>query len=174
MRPFVIGSAWVWFLVALPHLTDAGWNPFWFLLLAGSGLVIGLVWVGHSLSLPAVFRMRRTRWAWLSVPLVGVLSVALQYNLNGLRLRVWLSEPQLRAFAEEARQSERYDTRTIWVGLVEVTTVSTYDPSEVRLITTSGFLDRYGLAYRPDGPPPEWSWRYTHLFGPWYRLYDRF
>ena len=60
------------------------------------------------------------------------------------------------------------------MGLFHVRS-ATGDEAEARIITASGFIDSFGLAYRP-GSPPEGAdhRRYRHLYGPWYRYWKRF
>ena len=176
MRTAIILAAWFWFIAALPQVTDAGVDLLIGLALFLTGPVISLVWVVSSLANSSVFRMRWWRWAWLSVPAVGLGAIILLETGWGLVARVWLCETELQAFAEEVRQGRvevpKPDSPRR-VGLFFVESTST-EGGEVRLMTTTGFLDRYGLAYRPESPPDPNDMGYWHICGPWYRLWDKF
>jgi hypothetical protein len=176
MRTVIILAAWLWFLVALTQVTDTGVEYLIGLGLFLSGPAIALVWVVSSLANSSVFRMRWWRWAWLSVPAVGLGAIILLETGWGLVARVWLCDTELQAFAEEVRQGRVEVPRTDSprrVGLFHVESFST-EADEVRLMSVPAFLDRYGLAYRPESPPDPNDTRYWHSYGPWYRFWDKF
>jgi hypothetical protein len=177
MRYVIIAAGWVWMLLALPQVTNADVDLGWFMCLLFTGPVIGLAWVGYSAVFPGVLRTSRLRWAWWSVPAAGVFPVVLSATGFGLVARVWLCEAELREFANAVREG-RAEVRTgdpprrvglFWVYDASGTVDTAY------LITARGFIDRYGLAYRPGLAPTDDSRHdYRHLFGPWYHYREKF
>src|SRR4051812_21707989 len=93
----------MWFIIALPQVTDAGVDFLVGTALFFSGPAIGLTWVVYSVVFPTVFREKRWWWLWWTVPAAGLLPVVLSVSGWGLAARVALSEPELRAFAEDVR-----------------------------------------------------------------------
>jgi hypothetical protein len=60
-----------------------------------------------------------------------------------------------------------------WTGLFEVRYVVVGE-NEVFYHTASAYLDSTGLAYRPDGLPPDYVHRSEHLYGPWWWFWVSF
>lgn len=170
MRIVIIIAAWLWFLAALPQVTNVAADFGWFLILFPTGLFIGLLWIIYSASRPSVFREKRWRLAWLSVPVLGVGALVLAMTGWGLVTRIWLCDDVLRDYCEEVRQG-RVENSPRRVGLFWVTN-SGGSETEAVLTTPGGFLDIHGLAYSPDAPPGTQGIHYRHLYGPWYRGTD--
>lgn len=176
MRRLVVLAGWLWGLVALPHLTDAGVDFLWGPTLFFNGGLVGLMWVTYSAAVPGVFRSPRTRWAWMSVPAIGLAGVLLASTHRDLAVRVWLCESTLTEYAESIRRTPDAARRIEYrrVGLFEVQG-TTADENEVLLYTAgSGFMDSAGLVYRPDGSRPQHTRRVEHLYGPWWWFFERF
>ncbi len=170
MRTATLGLSWVWFLVALTAFSDVAVEPLLGLGLFLSVPILPTVWLAYSFKKPVVFSEAGWRWVWLSAPLAWYLPIVLMLTGWGFEARLALSEPYLEEFAEAVREGRaeiRYGAARR-VGLFCVIDARKgKNDGEVILITGHGFLDRYGLAYRP-GEPPDTFGSYNHLHGPWY------
>jgi hypothetical protein len=174
---WLIGSCLLFTLVALPVITDAGCGEnVWFLVYPAC-IILFAWWLWHTIRhFPDIITNWRGYWHWLSVPLAVLVLVFLMQTKLGLAYRVWLCERELTEFTEAVRRGEAtmdYSCPRKWVGLFRVYQT---DGSErkVVLITASGILDRYGIAYCPEGDPNGAGDDYQHLYGPWYRYLDDF
>ena len=175
MRILVMAGACVWSVVALLELTDAGVGCLSQLFLVLGGGAIALTWIGVSIAKPQVFSTPRVRWCWWAVPAIGFLAAILAATNVGLTIRVWLSETELREFAEQAiadpDQDKTYPHRVGWLTVHRVWA----DERQVRIYTAySGFFDCAGVVYCPDGDEPRSPGRHAHLFGPWWWYWERF
>jgi hypothetical protein len=177
MRSAIIGASWLWGLVTLPQVTDAAVDFMTDVMLVLTACAIGLAWLVYSCAAPRVFREPRRRRQWLSVPLLGLVSLTLASTDYDLAARVWLCDSELREYTEAARQgrsSRSGEYRR--VGLFQVRS-GTADEDQVMLETASGFLTSSGIVYRPDGMRPEsraykGSCDFEHLYGPWWKFYN--
>lgn len=174
MRRVIVLSGWIWFLLALPQVTNAAVGLMWFLVLFPSGITIAVSWIADSVARPAMLKTSVTRLSWLSVPALGVLALGLSFTHRDLALRVRVSDSVLSEAAENAKQQSVEDrhsgSRRIGVFVVDHIMV---DEEQVYFYTASGFLDSYGIAYCPEGKPTFCS-SSEHLYGPWWWFYDRF
>lgn len=118
-------------------------------------------------------------WArWAATPAMGVAVIVLVLFDVPFTTRFALSEPSLQRFAQTtaeqdqttAEQDQTTDAQDRWVGLYPLTSAEPIEGGGARfLVSGSGFLDLYGFAWSPEGPPQEESHTgYTHLRGPWY------
>ncbi len=171
----IVLSGWIWFLAALPEVTDAAMSILWWMVLLFSGVLIGLAWVVYSCAYYVAFRALFIRWWWLSVPALGFLAIALATTHRDLAVRVWLCDSTMTEYAEEARRDPE-SVRGVFgrrIGLFNVSHTSA-DENQVLFFTASAYLDSAGVAYRPNGLPPEYVHRSEHLYGPWWWFWERF
>jgi hypothetical protein len=173
----IVACCWLWALAALTQVTNAGWDLGVGLLLFLPGCLLSLCWLEYSALVPAVFRDRRGRYFWLSVPALMLLLLTLEWTNLGLACRVWMCERELRQYAEAVvagveEPPQRGQGK--WVGLFFVSRTDSYDTKDVNLITGRWFLESYGITYWPDGAPHGSGDEYQHLYGPWYRYRDDF
>lgn len=175
MRILVIAGACLWGLVAFLELTDAGVGCFSQVFLVLGGGTIALAWIGVSIAQPQVFDTPRVCLRWCAVPAIGLLAAVLATTNVGLMVRVWLSEAELRDFAEQViADPDHSKTVPRRVGLLTVDRVWA-DERQIRIYTApSGFLDCAGVMYCPDGDEPRSPGRHAHLFGPWWWYWERF
>jgi hypothetical protein len=171
LRLFVV-LAWLWFLLAIPFVTDAACRFDAFLLLAWSGGLIGFVWLVVTLVYPALLK-RPTRLRWLSVPLAGLLVVVLMVTGWGLLVRVFLCEGSLQDSVANVPANSEADWSPRRVGLFWVEDVKEYDGG-VYLFTTQSFVSRHGVAHIPDGIQVAPRVSVRHLYGSWYSFEWRF
>jgi hypothetical protein len=173
MRYVVIVTGWVWGLFALEWVSSADDDPPIIAALLFYAAVIGLVWLLYSLCVPGVFLTSRVRWLWLSIPIIGLGMLFLGRTDVPLTARVWLCDAELREYAESARRDPQLARAHGRVGLFRVAGTAA-DEKQVLLFTGSGFLALTGIAYRPDGAPPEYRdglrrlGPSRHLYGPWW------
>ncbi len=165
---------WLWFLAALPFLTDAACNFLMAGVLAISWMILALAWVCALLMRHSLLNSASARRWWLSAGLAGLLGLLLVYTDLGLLLRVALSERELNAYNAAVPSGTRniiHSNRQVGLFLVDGTEEIN---GVVVLYTSSSFLDRHGVVFVPDGaiPPSDLSTR--HLFGPWYSFRWRF
>ncbi len=119
----------------------------------------------------------RERWLrWVTAPIMGVAVIGLTYFDVPSTARFALSESSLEDFARTvAAQPEDAEIGDTWVGLYPLTEIEPNEGGARFLVSGTGFLDHYGFAWSPKGPPPEESHtRYTHMDGPWYLWVSRF
>jgi hypothetical protein len=113
--------------------------------------------------------------AWAVIPGAVVAAVLVGNASVLLRARVWLSERALvRAAADlEGIPADDLRARGQRVGLFWVREFQRVD-SELRFTTTEcGLLDTCGLVYSPVGPPVRRGEdSFSHLYGPWWHLYQ--
>ncbi len=170
MRIAILLAGWIWAVLAVAAASDVvvGLDPT--VVLAGSGLILGLAWCGYSAARPSVFRHRGWRGPWLAVPalLVGVALLAQTDRV--LVARIWLCEAELHDFVAAVRRGEPGGT-PLRVGLFRIEHAEGRG-DEVRLVTGGMILDTTGLAHRTTAPDPADRRHYDHLRGPWYRFWQ--
>ncbi|MBT2233847.1 hypothetical protein [Nonomuraea sp. NEAU-A123] len=121
-------------------------------------------------------RLRRHWPRWLTAPIMGVAVIGLVYFDVPSTARFALSESSLEDFARTvASQAEETEIGDTWVGLYPLTSIEPNEGGARFLVSGTGFLDQYGFAWSPKGPPPEESHTgYTHMDGPWYLWVSKF
>jgi hypothetical protein len=114
------GFGLLWFLFAIPFVTDAGVNFLAWMLLFYSGAFLGLLWLGitiHWLHALVWRQPERTLGALLCslcVPLLGCMAVYLGTSEWPLRLRLAMSEPwMLEYVTREETAPERFDNHGV-------------------------------------------------------------
>jgi len=115
------------------------------------------------------------QWAaWAVLPAMVILTTILIQDNVPVSVRLTLSESELISFVQDSQSQEipagRLDLSQ--VGLFKVKHVRVQGDC-VRLTTSSNILvlERYGLAYCPNGTLPAvkfGSGHYEHLHGPWW------
>lgn len=136
-----------------------------------------LAWLGLTLWwLGAALRAVRGRQVplWLLAGAALALGLVLFTTEVEVRLRLWLSETALTSYVQSV-EAGTVDTQSArWVGLCYVRSTET-DAGAHFVLTHKRFLDRYGIAYAPEGPPEQGKRRVLeHLYGPWYTCISRF
>lgn len=114
----------------------------------------------------------RRHWVrWAAAPVMGVAVVASAYSGLAGDVRFALSESGLEAYAREvaAGGETGWDERS-WVGLYPLERAEPLENGGARFVVSdTGFLNRYGFAWSPKGPPEEGTGGgYEHIRGPWY------
>jgi hypothetical protein len=165
----------VWLLVALPFVTDAACFFLVAFFLGITWLLLAVLWLLVSLAQPASLRSARGLVLWLYALCIGLTGLGLAFTDHGLRMRVFLCQRSLTAYASAippgTRQNHSPD-RLVGLFLVQETEASN---GAVVLYTSADFLDRYGLVYLPPGAAWPSGVRYrSHLFGPWYSFWWHF
>lgn len=171
---FLAVFAWLWLLAALPFVTDAACEFIASMLLAVTWMILAFAWLCGLLAAPFLFRSASARKWWFSAGLAGILGLLLAFTDVDFMLRVALSERALSAHVASVppgTQNSIHPNRLVGLFLVDGTEES---GGAVFLYTSSGFLDRYGVAYVPDGAIPPSHLSMKHLFGPWYHFKWRF
>ncbi len=169
----LIGASWVWFLFALIYFTDVACPFNVFLVLGGSGLGLGVVWLVLTAVWPHLIR-HSVCAVWLTVPAAGLLGSALLLTSWGLLVRVALSETTLRKCAANAAAAGGVpDEFPEMVGLFWVEDVRV-DGGGVYFYTSRSFLNRHGVAYLPPGSASVPRISVCHLYGSWYSFEWRF
>jgi hypothetical protein len=115
--------------------------------------------------------MLRRHWIrWTAAPVMAVAVIALISAGMPFKARFALSESSLESFARTVASSPAStDHPDQWVGLYSLTSIDRTEDGAQFLISDTGFLNRYGFAWSPKGPPAEESHTgYTHVQGPWY------
>jgi hypothetical protein len=169
----LVGTAWLWLLVVLPFITDAACSWLLWPFLAGSGIVVGVIWFPITAAEPRLLRLRRIWW-WASVPLVGVLAVLLQIGDLGLTARVFLCEAQLNHYIAEVQPGAGHDCTARRVGLFSVDKTQIYSNGAVYFFTSQSFLNSHGVAYVPEGVGAASRMSLRRLYGCWCRFDWRF
>lgn len=114
--------------------------------------------------------VRMRAWLrWAVVPAILLLVLLMARWQVPLRVTFWSSRGALEMLAAQALSRPQTLAQPDWVGWFPVHNVEAF-PGGVRfLVRGTGFLDQFGLAYSPDGPPPgTMDHHYRHLSGDWY------
>lgn len=163
---------WLWFVLALPFVTNTSCDPFIALPLGIFWLLLAAVW------LAILFTSLRDSWSrakrnyWLSSGIAGLLGLVLAFTDVGLIVRLALSEFSLAAYAAQVpveRGNWGHPPRLVGLFLVDA---ESNEEGIVYLYTGTAFIDRTGLALVPAGGKP--LYRVRHLYGPWYWFYWKF
>lgn len=168
-------STLVWFLLAVPHVTNAGTGMMWLCLLVPVSFIVIAAWscsIAYLLEYdsqpdPRVWRV----WGW-SMAVIAVI-VALIFVPYGLTARVWLSSGPLLELAQSLPASEDPTPVNRCVGHFYVQKCETSNDGAVAIVTCdSGMMDCAGVLYLPPGSTAPSSVRVEeHLYGPWYRFW---
>ncbi|MEV0587714.1 hypothetical protein [Nonomuraea sp. NPDC050310] len=156
-----------WWATSIP----GGW--FGGLLAAGTAwLVVGLAWLAGLVTVLAL-RLRPARlWSWAVAPVLLVATYGLVKADVPLLVRFHLSEPALTAFASSGFTA---GVQGASVGLYDIEFAENLPEGALLVVRDSGFIDRYGFAWFPEGVPakPDPT-AYEHLSGDWYVYTWRF
>jgi hypothetical protein len=165
-----------WLVVATVQQSDTGVSFLPSLLTAAAALSLIVWWVARVVL--AVFAGREhIRWGapWAVVPGALALGALASISLLPLSLRVRLSADSLVRAAPSLAALSASDLRESGarVGLFRVREFQSID-SELRFITSEcGLLDTCGLVFSPNGVPVHRGEdSFTHLYGPWWHLYQ--
>jgi hypothetical protein len=166
--------AWIWLLAELPFVTNVSLDLcLTFPLLFFFGFMLELFWLAMTAAKPARRVSPKGKW-WLSVPCVGLLALTFAITNWGLAIRVMLCETELQAAVDEVKGNQPgFDATPRRVGLFPVRT-TLWANGEVRFCTNNE-LNFAGIAYVRPGTEGLPSRRTpTHLYGPWYRWWEKF
>src|SRR5262245_56362112 len=119
----LVCAGWVWFFFAVVNFTDAACSFITFLALAGSGVVLGFLWMSFSAFTPRFLR----RPVWLSIPFAPALALGLALTDLDLALRVALCERDLADYVAAVSAEGLPEDLPGRVGLFHVDWVTTYD-----------------------------------------------
>lgn len=165
----------VWFLLALPHVTNAGTGMGWLCLLAPLSFVWLGVWaLSIARSIDYHYDPPRETWrVFAACTAVVVLTCGLIFVPYGLTARVWLSAGALEELARSLPREEKPAKIDRCVGLFHVGDCKVSADGAVAVFTSNaGMLNRAGVLYRPPGTTPPPGIRVEeHLYGPWYRFW---
>ncbi len=143
-----------------------------------AGLALGAIWLSRALFCLATALMGRRDWSsrpdrwqtWLALPVIVALTAGMLWARVPFHLTFLMSRPAMDRWAVSAMQApvgaRLPDT---WAGLYPACEVERF-PGGVRFfVRGTGFIDREGWAYSPNGPPPATHEdSYMHFAGPWY------
>jgi len=166
--------AWIWLLAELPIITNTSWDLFLTFLLILFGFALGLFWLTMTAEKPARCLSPKGKW-WLSILCVGLLALTVAVTNWGLALRVMLCEAELRAAVDEVNGNRPgFDSTKQRVSLFYISGLDRGDGRVYFRMNNEG-LDFTGIAYVPPGTEGLSSRRHlTHLYGPWYRWWEKF
>ena len=115
--------------------------------------------------------------AWRAHAIVPVVFAAtLTITISGFpaRLTFWFSRPSLNTLATQFTSAGKISGAPTWIGLFPVDPVQRVAGGFRFIVRGSGFMDRYGFAYLPNGPPGDQPQDVYSLYsGPWYIWFDR-
>lgn len=155
-----------WYALSVPGsyflllmLLFYGW-----LLVGGTWLVLAIAWIDKA-------RRGALRSPWLIGGVAMILASASALALDWpLHVRFQLSRPALdRITAEMAAEAPQMTERRT-IGLFDAEWLEPFDGGYRFLVRDAGFLDPGGLAYSPNGEPPNIGGedRYYPFSGPWW------
>jgi hypothetical protein len=164
----------MWLLLAIPFLTNVQLDFPGGLFVAGGWVLLAGTWLLLPLDHPACLRSPVGRRWYLGAALAGGIGLVLGVTDVGLRLRVAACEPWLATYALQVPAGgyrPREEPRRVGLFVVD----RTEECDGVVALHTGGDLNRYGLAYNPQGKPlPPRHRVLRHLFGPWYTFAWKF
>ena len=121
--------------------------------------VLGFIWVirligSFILPAPKSAAGGKSLLRWALAPILFATTFLLLLLRVPLHITFALSQPAMRDVAAQAAASPQTITHRRWIGLFPAGKVEPI-PGGVRfLVGGSGWLDPYGFAYSPSGPPP--------------------
>lgn len=166
--------AWLWFLAALPFLTDAACQIFVAAILAILWMILAFTWLCGLFMARSLLRSSSAWKWWLSAGLAGLLGLLMAFTDVGFIARVALSDRALSAYVAAVpagTENTTHSPRLVGLFLVDGTQES---DGVVLLYTSTDFLDRHGIAYVPKGVIPPSHLSMKHLFGQWYSFWWHF
>jgi hypothetical protein len=163
--------SWLWLLAAIPFLTDATCCFPIALLLGFSWCVLGAAWLCLPLVNRSAFTSRSWRRWYFAAASTGLFGLMLAFTDMGLIARVTLCEAWLNSYvADVPSGTSEFKHETRVVGLFGVDGTEEHE-GVVLLYTSTGFLDRQGLAHAPPGSnAPSWVRLDRHLHGDWFHF----
>jgi hypothetical protein len=193
--------AWLWFIVALPFITDAAGDLFMTIMLGFTWMALALFWLCGLFAMPFISRSSLVRlifktyfgvtqdeivlfhprsssaqlW-WASAGLAVLVGLLLAFSDAGLILRVALSERALNAYVAAVppgTQNLSHPNRLVGLFFVDGARESN---GVVALYTyhRGVFPDLQGIVFVPDGATAPGHFRdLRHLHGKWYRFEER-
>lgn len=175
---FLVAVTGVWFLLCLPHVTNAGAGLLWGCLLLPLTLVVIGFWLYCFVRFAdAEKRDRRVAMIWGGCTAAGLVIVLCTFTPVGLAARVWLSSGSLEHLARDLTQAEGVAKPVNHiVGIFYVRKYETTTDGAVAFYTCdSGLMNSAGILYLPPGSTPPSSMSVEeHLYGPWYRCVGDF
>lgn len=135
------------------------------LFIAVTMLVLGVAYLIYTWARSNALHDSGWKWLWCAIPLFPVLACIGFQTDWPMMIRVRLSEGVLEQFVASDREAPSQ------VGLFRVRYVDRHE-SLVLLTTGVEWFESGGIAYIPQGVPPNWegpSLHPVHLYGPWYR-----
>lgn len=168
----------LWFLLGLPHVTNAGADILWGCLLLPLTLVVIASWFFCLVQLAdEEERDRRAvkAWCWCSA-MVAVIAL-FTFTPAGLAARVWMSSADLEGLVRSLPSAgEETPAVDRWAGLFRVEKYETSDDGAMAFYTCkSGMMNEAGVLYMPpDSTAPLRVTTSEHLYGPWYRFVSDF
>jgi hypothetical protein len=107
--------------------------------LALSGLLMAAIWLLATAVRPKRL-VEKGATLWLSIPLAGMIGIALTFGQIGLKIRIALCESSLRDYVEGVPQDHGDQTHR-WVGLFHVDETENFKGA-VYCYTSQGFLNQ--------------------------------
>lgn len=168
----------VWFVIAVPNMTDAGIGFFGVCLLLPLTVIVIATWFLTLVKIADASDKsdRQTIKAWRFCTGLILFTALLAWPEVGFRARLWLSSGSLEKYAISLPNDSHSLHPQGYVGLFLIEGYQKDSNGVVAIWTTSsGFLDRAGLLYvPPNAPIPEYFPIREHFFGSWYWCLQRF
>jgi hypothetical protein len=179
--PIATGIATAMSLFTLWWARVPGGDGGWILLAVGTWFILAIYWLGTvaetTYHVMRGFAARaglspRVR-GWLTLPLVGVTTIALLQLDAPLRIGFWVSRPSMERFVQQVLAGT--NAAKARVGIYSASRAETVGADGVQFVTNSkpGIFSVAGFAHLPSGPPaaPASGVSYIHLHGSWYEYH---
>jgi hypothetical protein len=139
-------------------------------------LAVGAVWflrgvlrVGAGLRYGIKPQSLTGKRRWLVLPILAFVCVASVGRRLPLHARFILSRGAMERMAQQVQADPNAGASTTRIGLYRVSRVEPIPGGMRFVIDGTGFLDRWGFAYSPNGAPASGGLdEYEHFRGPWY------
>jgi hypothetical protein len=167
----------LWLTAVVVTTSDTG-IPFpVFMVLFGVLVLLAIWWFARGVILLTAWKGSQPGlWlAWLRGPVMVAAGILLASTPWLLAVRLSMSSSSLlrEAPALSAISAETLRQSGPWVGLFRVREFAQFGPERRFITNECGLVDTCGLVYSPGGTPSHRGEdSFTHLYGPWWHLYQ--